>query len=429
MQRILEQAPGLARVHILNFQTTDEGSEARLNFFFYKKDTEEAERNSSLTVSEALTRWFELEWVKENYEAASKFGTPKVMAVEDLKAEEIVKEALKQGQEEVQDSVSSSRSSSEIKSEEEQEVAQESQVVDAPKTEQEPEGPVETQKIEEVAKEPESTQEQQQQEDSASADVNTKSLSASSVSMSSKSSKKSSRLSFLKRDWLACCGTKNTEKSPEGAPEEIAPVKASEDKPEEKSEESKEGLEAEEPKKTSFLKKDWLACCGGSTKEQAVEDIEKPEEKLEEKPEEKTDETKQIIIAEECSEQQEQEDNVQDELQEEEHIEKVEEKPADDINSEPESMGCCGLRKRRKSENKQEEPTLEELKPEAKVTCCGMKKSHTDVDDILKSSEEISEATEPQKLEPIKEESTTGSEQLKRDSVPEYQEVKEGETK
>jgi hypothetical protein len=32
MQRILEQAPGLARVHILNFQTTDEGSEAR---FFY----------------------------------------------------------------------------------------------------------------------------------------------------------------------------------------------------------------------------------------------------------------------------------------------------------------------------------------------------------------------------------------------------------
>jgi hypothetical protein len=51
-----------------------------LNFFFYKKDTEEAERNSSLTVSEALTRWFELEWVKQNYEAASKFGTPKVMA-------------------------------------------------------------------------------------------------------------------------------------------------------------------------------------------------------------------------------------------------------------------------------------------------------------------------------------------------------------
>ena len=29
MVRILEQAPGLARVHILNFQTTDQGSEAR----------------------------------------------------------------------------------------------------------------------------------------------------------------------------------------------------------------------------------------------------------------------------------------------------------------------------------------------------------------------------------------------------------------
>lgn len=133
--------------------------------------------------------------------------------------------------------MSSSRSSSEIKSEEDQEAALKSQVVDAPKTEQEP--TVETHKIEKVAEEPESTQEQQQQEESASADVNTKSLSASSVSISSKSSKKSSRLSFLKRDWLACCGTKNTEKSPEGAPEEIAPVKASEDKPEEKSEESK----------------------------------------------------------------------------------------------------------------------------------------------------------------------------------------------
>ena len=91
-------------------------------------------------------------------------------------------------------------------------------------------------------------------------------------------------------------------------------------------------------------------------------------------------------------------------------------------------MGCCGLRKRRQSEKKAEQPKLEEQKPEAKVTCCGMKKSHTDVDDILKSSEEISEVTEPQKLEPIKEEST-GSEQLKRDSVPESQDVKKGETK
>ena len=37
MQRILEQAPGLARVHILNFQTTDEGSEARLFITLVKK--------------------------------------------------------------------------------------------------------------------------------------------------------------------------------------------------------------------------------------------------------------------------------------------------------------------------------------------------------------------------------------------------------
>ena len=51
-----------------------------MNFFFYKKDIEESEEKSTLTLSQALTRWFKLEWVKENYEAASKFGTPKVMA-------------------------------------------------------------------------------------------------------------------------------------------------------------------------------------------------------------------------------------------------------------------------------------------------------------------------------------------------------------
>merc|ERR1712176_1412215 len=451
MQRILEQAPGLARVHILNFQTTDEGSEARLNFFFYKKDTEEAERNSSLTVSEALTRWFELEWVKENYEAASKFGTPKVMAVEDLKAEEIVKEALKQGQEEAQDSDSSSSSSNSSTVPQkavgdDQDAAQETLVVEDQKTEPaEPqvavEVPVAKQTEEEVPQEPESCAPPEQQEVTP-AEVSVKSSSSSSSSsaslssVSSKSSKKSSRVSFLKRDWLACCGTNNKEEAPvEKAPEAQA---------EEKLEGPKEPVEEETPKKSSFLQKDWFACCGGSNKEEAAEEIEKPEEKPqleEEKPVKQGTESEQIAPSqEEQDEEQEQEETVQDEAKEVEQEDKLEEKPeptiADDKDSEPESMGCCGLRRPRKSaakpeEPKQEEPKAEEQKQEQeeKVTCCGMKKSSPNVDEELEVMEATEQTLQPQKLEPIKEESTTGSEQLKRDSIPESQEVKQAETK
>ena len=47
-------------------------------------------------------------------------------------------------------------------------------------------------------------------------------------------------------------------------------------------------------------------------------------------------------------------------------------------------------------------------------------------DGLLEASEQ---SLQPQKLESIKEESTTGSEQLKRDSIPESQEVKQAETK
>ena len=98
-------------------------------------------------------------------------------------------------------------------------------------------------------------------------------------------------------------------------------------------------------------------------------------------------------------------------------------------------MGCCGLRRRRKSANKPEEPKPEEQQqepeqePEAKVTCCGMKKSSPAVEEELEAIESSEQATEPQKLEPIKEESTTGSEQLKRDSSSESQEVQQAETK
>merc|ERR1712176_593731 len=445
MQRILEQAPGLARVHILNFQTTDEGSEARLNFFFYKKDTEEAERNSSLTVSEALTRWFELEWVKENYEAASKFGTPKVMAVEDLKAEEIVKEALKQGQEEAQDSDSSSSSSNSSTVpqevlEEEQDAAQEAPVIEDQKTEPaEPKVAVEVaqQAEEEVPQEPESCAPPEQQEVTpADVSVKSSSSSASLSSVSSKSSKKSSRMSFLKRDWLACCGTNNKEEAPvEKAPEAQA---------EEKLEEPKEPVEEETPKKSSFLQKDWFACCGGSNKEEAAEDIEKLEEKPqleEEKPVKQGTESEQIAPSqEESPKEQEQEETVQDEVKEVEQEDKLEEKPeptiADDKDSEPESMGCCGLRRPRKSAAKPEEPKQEEPKAEEqeqeqeeKVTCCGMKKSSPSVDEELEVMVTTEQTLQPQKLEPIKEESTTGSEQLKRDSIPESQEVKQAETK
>jgi hypothetical protein len=106
--------------------------------------------------------------------------------------------------------------------------------------------------------------------------------------------------------------------------------------------------------------------------------------------------------------------------------------------SDSESLGCCGLRRPRKSAKKPEEPKQEEQQPEepepepeqeAKVTCCGMKKSSPAVDEELEAIESSEQATEPQKLEPIKEESTTGSEQLKRDSSSESQEVQQAETK
>jgi hypothetical protein len=96
-------------------------------------------------------------------------------------------------------------------------------------------------------------------------------------------------------------------------------------------------------------------------------------------------------------------------------------------------MGCCGLRRRRKSATKPEEPQQEEpeQQQEPKVTCCGMKKSSPAVDEELEALESSEKAVEPQKLEPIKEESTTGSEQLKRDSSSESQEqqFQQAETK
>ena len=70
-----------------------------------------------------------------------------------------------------------------------------------------------------------------------------------------------------------------------------------------------------------------------------------------------------------------------------------------------------------------------EQQQEPKVTCCGMKKSSPAVDEELEALESSEQAVEPQKLEPIKEESTTGSEQLKRDSSSESQEVQQAETK
>jgi len=155
------------------------------------------------------------------------------------------------------------------------------------------------------------------------------------------------------------------------------------------------------------------------------------EKSSDEKPEERMDEPKQVSIAEESPQEQEPVNAVQDEKHTEEQVEKLEEKPADDINSEPDSMGWCGLRKRKKPENKPEEPkveepNMEEPEPESKVTCCGMKRSSHAVDDELESSEQVAQ---PQKLDTIKEESTTGSEQLKRDSVPESQQVQKAETK
>merc|ERR1712157_416613 len=147
-------------------------------------------------------------------------------------------------------------------------------------------------------------------------------------------------------------------------------------------------------------------------------------------------ESEQIVPSqEESPKEQEQEETVQDEVKEVEQEDKLEEKPeptiADDKDSEPESMGCCGLRRPRKSAAKPEEQKQDQ---EEKVTCCGMKKSSPNVDEELEVMEATEQTLQPQKLEPIKEESTTGSEQLKpvfeithwlkRDSIPESQEVK-----
>jgi hypothetical protein len=127
-----------------------------------------------------------------------------------------------------------------------EEVAQEAQVADVPKSEQRESAVVEAQKpVEEIALEL-LVIEQQEATPAAvsvksSASSKSSSSSASSASISSQSSKKSSRLSFLKRDWLACCGTSNKEEAPvEKAPE----VKA----PEEQAADEDVAVEAEEEK-------------------------------------------------------------------------------------------------------------------------------------------------------------------------------------
>ena len=90
-------------------------------------------------------------------------------------------------------------------------------------------------------------------------------------------------------------------------------------------------------------------------------------------------------------------------------------------------MGCCGLRKFiRKPQSKPEEPKEEET--ESKVTCCGMKKSPSSEDELLEEPEpEV--LPEAQKLEPIEEESATGSVNIKSDADSESQQVQKAETK
>jgi hypothetical protein len=134
-----------------------------------------------------------------------------------------------------------------------EEVAQEAQVADVPKSEQTESAVVEAQKpVEEIALELLVIEQQEATPAAVSVKSSASSKSSSSsASISSQSSKKSSRLSFLKRDWLACCGTQNKEEAPvEKAPEVKAPeeqvadedvaVEAEEEKQETEQEQSDE---------------------------------------------------------------------------------------------------------------------------------------------------------------------------------------------
>ena len=81
---------------------------------------------------------------------------------------------------------------------------QEVQVDSATKTEPEAQEESSLVNQEQEAAQEEPAQEEPAQEEQEQA---VEKLSSSESSLSSKSSKKSSKLSFLKQDWLACCGT------------------------------------------------------------------------------------------------------------------------------------------------------------------------------------------------------------------------------
>ena len=79
LAKILSKAPGFSKVDIVRFTNNpDDRPCAFTNLSFNKADMEEKERESSLTLEQAIPRWFELDAVNELYDT-SDFGVPVIL--------------------------------------------------------------------------------------------------------------------------------------------------------------------------------------------------------------------------------------------------------------------------------------------------------------------------------------------------------------
>jgi len=77
LSTVFSKAPGFHRVNVLSFKRTP-GPTARLDIEFDKSDVEEKEKQSSLSLEEAIVRWFSLDAVNEKYDT-SDYGIPVVL--------------------------------------------------------------------------------------------------------------------------------------------------------------------------------------------------------------------------------------------------------------------------------------------------------------------------------------------------------------
>ena len=75
------KAPGFQRVNVQNFTRHDIPT-ARLTLEFDKSDVEEKEKDSSLSLEDAIVRWFKLDAVNEKYDT-SDYGVPVILTGTD----------------------------------------------------------------------------------------------------------------------------------------------------------------------------------------------------------------------------------------------------------------------------------------------------------------------------------------------------------